>query len=656
MSFIRRYTSFQSQQVLSQIEGVVVIDLPPPSSIQGVSTGVVGVVGEFPDMTYATSVDGSGNVSTKYEPVEVTSAQDMADKVGGFDPTLGDFGGDDGNGFTAVANKRFARLVVCPVNLASSKGVKLYRELPLCKSASDVNPIVPMQAARVQAGTEFKDGSNRVHIAASGSFTAEGAIISGLDGSQTAGGPGVLREITSASSNFITAGVQPGDAVVIGTLGGAGDEGTYRVVTVNNATSINVEALDGSAMTWGGAAPLPFRIHPASTFDTGGNVVSANVAGYQLPARPLDAAIAPTTVLSPTIAAPAPTAFSWDPLYGLKMKTQDGVGNGLAYSASVQAANVTGSGLDAAYASALEAFLADATPVREVSIIFTARTNTTIRTSLKGHVKSSSAQGVGRMAVMSPAITEVSTTNVLGSGNNGVGNLNFSRDERVIYCWPGVQTNIPQTSGFAIKTALGSTTQDGILDVRSDGFMASVLSNLATERNPGQAAEPVPTVLGPVLAFQRGNLPSFSITDYILFRQNGVCALKFDRTVGKVFQSGITTSTVSGQKNINRRRLADEIEDSIAAAYMQFVKLPLTNQLKDAIDAETFTYLAGLKSETNPAAQRIADFSIDSKSGNTPQLTAAGIHVVIVKVQMLATADVIVLQAEVGTNVTITQV
>ena len=655
MSFIRRYTSFQSQQVLSQIEGVVVIDLPPPSSIQGVSTGVVGVVGEFPDMTYATTVDGSGNVSTRYQPVEVTSAQDMSDKVGNFDPTLGDFGGDDGNGFTAVANKRFARLVVCPVNLASSKGVKLYRELPLCKSATDANPVVPMQAARVQAGTEFKTGSDRVHIAASASFTAEGAIISGLDGSQTTGGPGVLREITSASSDFVAAGVQAGDAVVIGVLGGTGDVGTYRVVTVNSATSINVEALDGSAMTWGGAAPLPFRIHPASAFDTGGEL-NANVGGYQIPARPLDAAIAPATVLSPTIAAPAPTAYSFDPLYGLKMKTQDGSGNGLAYSSSVQGANVTGSGLDAAYASALEAFLADSTPVREVSIIFTARTNATIRTSLKGHVKASSSQGVGRMAVMAPAITEVSETNVLGTGTNGVGNLNFSRDERVIYCWPGVQTNIPQTSGYAIKTALGSTTTDGILDVRSDGFMASVLSNLATERNPGQAAEPVPTVLGPVLAFQRGNLPSLSITDYILFRQNGVCALKFDRTVGKVFQSGITTSTVSGQKNINRRRLADEIEDSIAAAYMQFVKLPLTNQLKDAIDGETFTYLAGLKSETNPAAQRIADFSIDSKSGNTPQLTAAGIHVVIVKVQMLATADVIVLQAEVGTTVNVTQI
>lgn len=655
MSFIRRYNSFPSQQVISQIEGVVVIDLPPPASIEGINTGIVGAVGEFADFTYATTVDGSGNVSTKYEPVQVTSAQDMLDKVGGFDPSLGDFGGDDGNGFVAVANKRFAGLVLCPVNLASSKGVKVYRELPLCKSASDASPIVPLQAAAILAGTEFKSGANRVHIGASFSFLATGPIVQGLDGSQTAGGPGVLRELTSASSDFVSAGVQPGDAVVIGVFGGPGDEGTYRVVTVNSATSINVEALDGSAITWGGAAPVPFRIHPASTFDSGGNYTNASTSGYMIPARPLDASIAPATELTPAIAAPAQTATSCDPLAGLTMKTQEGVGNGLVYTAAVQGENVTGSGLDVAYSAALEAFLADSSPMRDVSIIYTARTNAVIRSSLKTHVKVASSQGIGRMAVMAPPINEVSQTAVLGSGTNGVGNTNFSRDERVTYCWPGVQTLVPQAAGVPVMTALGTMTTDGILDVRSDGWLAAVLSNLAAERNPGQAAEPVPTVLSPILGFQRGNLPAFAMSDYILFRQNGVVALKFDRTVGKVFQSGITTSLVSGQKNINRRRMADEIEDSIAAAYAQFVKLPLTNQLKDAIDGETAAYLEGLLSQTNPAAQRIAAYSVDSRSGNTPQLTAAGIHVVIVKVQMLATSDVIVLQAEVGPSVTITQ-
>lgn len=653
MGFVRRYNSFQPASVLNQIEGVVVIDLPPPASIQGVQTGVVGMVGEFPDFTYATLVDGQGNVSTKYQPVEVTSAQDMLNKVGGWDATLGDFGADDGNGFAAVSNKRFARLVVCPVNLASSKGVRLFRQLPLCKSATDSQPPVPVLPAQVAAGTEFKDGSNRVHVGATVSFTALGPLAAGIDGQQNASGPAAQAVFQSAGSDFVAAGVQAGDALVVGVLSGPGVEGTYRVISVTT-TTLTVEALDGANITWAVVSDLPFRVHPASTIDSGLTTTLSQSAGYLIPARPLNAAIAPATTLSPTVAAPAPTANTFAPLYGLKMQTQPGVGNGLAYSASVQAANVSGSGLDGAYNDALQAYLADASPMSEVSIVFCARTNATIRGSLKGHVVTASAQGNGRMAIMAPPINEVSETAVLGSGTNGVGNINFSRDERVIYCWPGVQTQIAQAVGSSVETAIGTFVSDGVLDVRSDGWMASVLSNLAAERNPGQSAEPVPAVLLPVLGFQRGNLPAFTISDYILFRQNGVCALKFDRVVGKTFQSGITTSTVAGQKNINRRRMADEIEDSIAIAYQQFVKLPLTQSLKDAIDAETFTYLAGLKSETNPAAQRIADFSIDSKSGNTFELNAAGIYVVIVKVQMLATADVIVLQAEVGPNVSVT--
>jgi len=96
MSFIRRFSSFPSTQTISQIEGVVIVDALPPSPLAGVSTGVVGAIGEFADMTYAVNVSGVGAVTTKPQSVEVTSAQDMASFFGGFDATIGDFGGDAG--------------------------------------------------------------------------------------------------------------------------------------------------------------------------------------------------------------------------------------------------------------------------------------------------------------------------------------------------------------------------------------------------------------------------------------------------------------------------------------------------------------------------------------------------------------------------------
>jgi len=650
MSFVRRFSSFPSTSVISQIEGVVIVDATPPGPIEGVNTGVVGVVGEFADMTYAVSVDGSGNVATKAQPVEVTSAQDMANKVGGWDATIGDFGGDDGNGFATVGGKRFSRLVVCPVNLASSKGVRLWRELPT--NNAQANPVVPMQPGFVPAGTEFvvSAGGNRVKLGKSVTFAADLPLASGTNGQQNASGPASQAVFQSAGADFINKGVKIGDALVVGIIGGSNEPGTYRVIGVTD-TTLTVESLDGSDINWVLESSVPFRVHPARTFDTG-SVARSGVAGFSLPARPLDAAIAEDVELVAANPAAAATATSWQPLSGLRMATQSGAGNGLDYNVDVQAANaVTSSDLRALYDACFEALLIDAYPARDVSILIASRTDSLIRTAMKTHVLTASSQGRGRMAVVAPSVSMVSKETAISDAADGVG---YTRDERVIYCWPAVRVSVPNAADSRIKLADGTYTTEGILDVRSDVFMASILSNLNAERNPGQATDPVPLCLSPVLAFQSG-LPvdGYSMSDYIQFRQNGVAAIRFDRSAGKTFQSGITSSIISGQKNINRRRMADEIQDSLASVYEKFSKLPLTGALKDVIDMETVAYLDSLLSPNNPASQRIEAYSVDSRSGNTPELNAAGIYVVIVRVRMLATADDIVLQAEVGPTVTI---
>ena len=67
--FVRRYGFSPGVETITLIEGVVIVDLPPPGTVNGQSSGVVGMVGEFADMTYATSVDSSGAVTTKAQPV-----------------------------------------------------------------------------------------------------------------------------------------------------------------------------------------------------------------------------------------------------------------------------------------------------------------------------------------------------------------------------------------------------------------------------------------------------------------------------------------------------------------------------------------------------------------------------------------------------------
>jgi hypothetical protein len=654
--FIRRFGSFPSTEQIMAIEGVTIVDAPQPGSIQGVQSGVACVVGEFPDYTYATDVSPTnGAVTTKAQPVEVFSAQDMLNKLGGWDPTIGAFGSDLGSGFLSVRNKKFARLICVPINLASAFGARFWRELPTNKAASDPTPIVQVAAATVPAGKEFKATTNRVLCGKRLVFTDSPAYASGIDADTAVAASAATQNITMVGGNFVNRGVKKGDVLVLGVIGGASylgtNAGTYRVVSVTSATVLVVEKQDGSNFAWvdEASAAQPWRLHVGETADTGPKNSFTEQAGYLIPCRPLDATIAVSTTCTPTVAAAAGTGSTWDPLSGLTMKTHSA--GSLVYTGAVQGPNAaSASGLDALYATAIDSLLTDDAPAREVNILWSARKSAAIRTKLKAHALAASAIGIGRTVILSPSLTTLTLAATAADTDPGVGG---SRDERVFYSWPGVRHLVPEAVNASLVTSDGKTTTDGVLDDTADGWLASVLSNLAPERNPGQVADPVPTVLAPVAGFQRG-APVMGMNEYIQMRSVGICGLRRDQAYGFFFQSGVTTSQTSGQKNINRRRTADFIQDSISRRLLAFSKLPLSNQLKDGARGEVEAFLEELLSPNNAAAQRIAAYEVDVKSGNTPDLEAKGIFVIIVRVRMMATADFIVLQAEVGENVTIT--
>lgn len=660
--FTRRFGSFPGIETITTIEGVNIVDLPPPASIAGVSSGVVAMVGEFADMTYATAVSSTGVVTTKAQPVEVFSAQDMADKVGGWDSSIGNFGVAMGNGFAALRNKTFSRLVVIPVNLASSAAGRAWRDLPTNAGAALATPVVTMQGGVVAAGREFKSGVNRVHLAKRAVFTALGHYFANTDGATTTAAAAATQVLTSAAGGFLTANagspVPKGAIVVLGQIGGAGalgtNAGTYRVqATASVDTTLTLEKLDGTNFVLTTGSSQPFRIHPQTDADTGGTAgINSNLAdtsGYTLPARPLDATIAAATAMAPTVVPSAATATTWDSLSGITLRSH--VSTGFVYVSTTQAPNaVNDATIDALYTTAMDALLGDASPSRDVNILVAARASNTINAYIKTHVLQASAVGVGRIGIISPILTTTSVTSAISSSAPGVG---ASRDERVVYSWPGAVTFIPDAVGTSLGTADGLTTTDGNIDTFGSAWLAAVLSNLAPERNPGQAASPVNTVLSPIIGIQRG-VPVLGLNEYSALKAAGICGLRLDRADGPVFQSGVTTSLTAGKTNINRRRMADFLQDSLALALSSFSKLPLTQSLKDAVSGEVDAFLNGLKSPSNPAAQRIVNYQVDDKSGNTPDLLARGVYVVIVRVQTLSTADFIVLQTEVGEGVKIT--
>ena len=840
MGFTRRTDAFPSQGYINQIEGVIIVDQPQPGAIQGAGEGVACCIGEFADCTYAvqvaSTVGASGNISTLPQPVQIFSGADLISKLGGFDETIGEFGGSLGNGFVELRNKQFTELVVIPVNLASANGARYFRDLPVSYSQSNTTPVVPMQAASLVAGTEFRVGAGRIRVAKTVNFTALAAIATGLGGSIETGSAAVTQPFNSGdaaakvwqveavgpvftdetagfndptAANFVpfpadvgghdsigdyvaigygskfsrlqlnntggTAGVggvvaweywngttwaalsnvvdgtanfnhavgnnqvvtftspadwaqttlsgtaafyvrarvttahstnpvydqgfiagtawstitRPdgstgaavGDILVIGNnnagafqplpAGGNLGAGTYRVQStpVAGSSTIVVERLDGASFNFVTAGNVPWRLHYGSDADSApvivpGNAVpggyaAADANGYTTPTRPLtdptgaatDGDYAAGTVLSPASAPPTPSGSSWSPLANLAGRVMPGGSGGLHFQAAVQRINAPQSAsLDALYNTAIAALLSEDVPAHDVNIPWAARKSTLNRNALYQTVIQASQIGVGHMAVLAPDLGVNTMLEAISSSDPGVGAI---RNERVVYSWPGCVTFIPEAVNFRVKTADGNTTIDGNLDLGMDGFVASLMSVLQPELDIGQTAPPVPGLLAPVLGYQRGLNGSLGIGEYTQLKASGIAALKMDRTAGPIIQSGITTSLTSGQTDINRRRFADFIEDSVAAALQPFVKLPITEQFKASVDTEVVAFLNNLLSPDNPPAQRIVAYSFDNTAGNGTDANANGYYVITASVQMTPIAKSIIFVANVGPNVTV---
>ena len=682
--FIRRYGYSPSVQELTAIEGVVIVDTPPQGGIQGAGSNCAAVIGEAADMSYACKVNSSGLVLSDVRPVEIYGGADLLAKIGPCDEYLGDFGDQMGNLFVELRNKRFSRLVVAAVDLISRAGyptdtqsaVRLWRELPTSRSATDVTPIVPITAAAVPAGTEFKTGANTYRTASQVVFTADAPRSTGVDGTTANAVVGAKATITRATGSFVTDGVTVGDVVVAGSLlavaasqnllcAGAG---LLRVTAVDTGgLEITCQRMDGGDFTdgtsWEVGSALAYRVYPAAVADSGGAYALTGAAGYTVLCRPLVADLAAAAAAIPaTSPAATPSSTAWEPLSGLRLKAHPTV----ALTFDNQVHGIAGSGtnypntnatLRVRYLAALDALAADDEPANVVNTVVSARKDGTIRAYLRTHCLAQSQVGLTRNTVISPDLDQVALSTIIGASDPGVGGGSggAARDERVTYSWPGCTTLIPELVNKTIACADGTTTRDGVIDVTMDTWIASLFTVLQPELNPGQATDPVPLAFSQIIGYQRG-CPKLKLSDYILLKQYGICALRMDRQVGPILQSGITTSLTSGQQNINRRRFADFIQDSIAARYNLFVKSLGTQTRKDALVSETVAFGAELLSVNNPSAARIAGYAVDDKSGNTPALEARGIFTIISRWRMLATLDVLVAQTDVSPDAIVTSV
>lgn len=322
-----------------------------------------------------------------------------------------------------------------------------------------------------------------------------------------------------------------------------------------------------------------------------------------------------------------------------------------AFSVSnVQATSIalTDTQIDTAYLAAIDATLSATNVAKEGTLIVAARQSNAVRRKLRENALSATKKGLrARRSIVRPPLNTTVATAVSSVSEPGVGAY---RAERVPYAYPGFAVQVPEIARLGLAGGSGFTV-DGIVDVGSDIFLASVISQLNPEENPGQLTD----FLGAVVSLERGsNIQGFDIDTYRALKAAGICAPRIDE--GSVFfQSGVTSvspATFPALAPINRRGMADYIQDSLAfGPLMQHTKRLMTRARRRAIVTAIREFLRQLLSPENDDLQRIAAFATDERKGNTSTSIKAGIFRVRIAVTLVPSLDVLVLDTVVGQTV-----
>jgi hypothetical protein len=725
--FIRRFLFDPGNEVLLEIESVNVLDLEPPSSIQGIGTGCAMIVGEFENGPFA-------------EPTEVGSATELKSLFGGFGYIYGGVQGNNpcarsrladgaivaekwnGNGAIQLSGKKFKRLLIVRVdtsvgevtftrlasldgatafdfNLASGEAMTFddgggpatatFTGVAATVTGAGSAPAAMTSGDTLVLGYDGADDFTVTFLSTDATLAAYAARINQYAGYTMSDVPGELRltglqkgtggqvRVVSAS-----AGVLAKTGLSVANTAGTGNVANIDAVTAteldtiisaaNAAVSVEVTALGALRLvndgTNGDTLEVTALTATALGFPVGEVADAATGSAGIIPAGTrVNKASGPYFVTMQDVTIDADSAGPYT--VPVRHATDDGTGLGASAGTVVQvtepitlgafsvinqlpvAVAKTEAAIDAAYVTAIESTVDLNSVASEANVFWSARQSNAVRSALRTNVITASAEGcAGRMAAIRPPLNTLKATAKSTSAQPGVGAY---RDQRVIYNYPGVATFIPPVAALGLAGGDGFTA-DGIVDVGSDGFMCSILSQLPPEENPGQETD----FLSAVVSLERGaNVQGMTITDYTQFKAKGIAAPRI--AGGKAFfQSGVTSvdpAVNPGLKNIARRRMADFIQDTLSRRLVAFGKKTNKATRRQAIVAEIRSFMNGLMGKTNPAQARIAGYTLDPYSANTSDTLAAGIFRVILRIRTLSSLDSIVLDTMAGESVQVTE-
>jgi hypothetical protein len=209
---------------------------------------------------------------------------------------------------------------------------------------------------------------------------------------------------------------------------------------------------------------------------------------------------------------------------------------------------------------------------------------------------------------------------------------------RIIYAYPWIQTSL-----------------DGVLAfVSPASFYASVLSQTAPNIDPAYAANT--QFLSGVVGLKY----TLTRAQYIQLKDAGVSAFELDADIGPKIKSGIVTQIADSSKiTVLRRRMADYLTDSAARFLKNYQNAPNTKENRTAVKGAVLSFVelqeqAGILPRDSEVQSGLAKL-VDSESLNTDNSIAQGFFKLLWKQRIFSSMRFIVLQAEIGESVVVTE-
>jgi len=211
-------------------------------------------------------------------------------------------------------------------------------------------------------------------------------------------------------------------------------------------------------------------------------------------------------------------------------------------------------------------------------------------------------------------------------------------DGRIIYAYPWVQSVINGTNQF----------------VSPAHFYASLLSQCPPQVDPAYVEN------SQFLAGITGLKRTLARADFIALNRAGVSCFEYDADIGYKIRNGVTTQVLSTAKiPILRRRMTDLLTNSAARFMKNYQNTVNSDENRKAVKAAILAYVKGRQDEK--LLPRDVDIKkgkvtlVDVDSLNSDESIAEGFFYVIWRQRIFSSMRYIILKAEIGTSVSITE-